>query len=58
MVTREIQNVEELEVDEWIAAANGPPGTEAPAAAASSTGFSQVSFGSFGKTSLMPTGSS
>jgi hypothetical protein len=40
MMTREIQNVEELEVDEWMAAASGPPGTEAPAAAASPTGFS------------------
>jgi hypothetical protein len=40
MVTREIQNVEELEVDEWMAAASGLSGTEAPAAAVSPTGFS------------------
>jgi hypothetical protein len=58
MVTREIQNVEELEVNEWMAAASGPPRAKAPAAAASLTGFSQVSFGSFGRTSLMPTGNS
>jgi hypothetical protein len=58
MVGREIQNIKKLEVNEWMAAASGPPRTEAPAAAVSSTGFSQVSFDSFGKTSPVPTGSS
>jgi hypothetical protein len=39
IVTREIRNVEKLEVDEWMAAASGPPKEKAPAVAASPISF-------------------
>jgi hypothetical protein len=39
MVTREIQNVEKLEVNEWIAAASGPSIIKAPVAVVSLIGF-------------------
>jgi hypothetical protein len=57
---RERLNIEELEMDEAaaeaVAQATSSAGLFEPAL--SFTGFSQVSFGSFGRTSPVPTGSS
>jgi hypothetical protein len=57
---REKQNVDELEADEAAAeaVARSTPPAGLPEPAPSPTGFSQVSFGSFGRTSPVPTGSS
>jgi hypothetical protein len=55
---REESNIEGLEMDEAVSAAFEPPAEEQPQAAPSPTGLSQVSFGSFGRTSPVPTGSS
>ena len=50
MTNRELRNIEELEVDEMLAELQPLP--------TSPTGFSQVSFGSLDRTSLVLTGSS
>ena len=50
LTAREMRNIEELEVDEALAQLEPLP--------SSPTGFSQVSFGSLGRTSPMPTSSS
>jgi hypothetical protein len=50
MVSRELQNIEELEADEALAALGPLP--------QSPTSFSQVSFGSLSRTSPVPTSSS
>lgn len=53
---QEEKNIEEMEADE--AAGMIPPPVPGPTGAQSPTGLSQVSFGSFGRTSPVPTGSS
>jgi hypothetical protein len=55
---REEQNILDLEMNEAAVEALEPSAEEQPQAALSPTGLSQVSFGSFGKTSPVPTGSS
>ena len=50
LAAREMRNIEELEVDEALAQLEPLP--------SSPIGFSQVSFGSLGRTSLVPTGRS
>jgi hypothetical protein len=55
---REEQNILDLEMNEATAEALEPPADGQPQVALSPTGLSQVSFGSFGRTSPLPTGSS
>jgi hypothetical protein len=55
---REEQNLAELKMEKAAAEALKPSAEGQPQAALSPTGFSQVSFDSFGKTSPVPTGSS
>lgn len=61
---RESLNIEELEMDEAAAEVMAATATSEAASASSvrlpssPTGFSQVSFGSFGRTSPVPTGNS
>jgi hypothetical protein len=50
---REEQNIRDLELDEMLAEI---PVGEQPETATSPTGFSQVSFGSFGRISPVPSG--
>jgi hypothetical protein len=54
----EEQNILDLEADEAAIEALGSSAEGQPQAALSPTGFSQMSFGSFGRTSPVPTGSS
>jgi hypothetical protein len=55
---REESNIEGLKMNEAASAAFEPPVERQPQAVFSPTGLSQVSFDSFDKTSLVPTGSS